>query len=185
MEDSTVVAIVAAVIALGSAIASSVQVRVAIRQTKLQQQIREDAAQPYVFVDFRVDPVQAALVEVHLENRGPTVATNVRVSWSPELPEQPEVHHGATVAPRRLPSMPPGRVMTWTLGLGSRILADDSVPSEYVVTIDADGPFGPVPTLTYTLSLADLAHTGVMPQGSLDRVAKAVKDVADAIKPAS
>jgi len=178
VDASAVIAIVAAVIAAASAVATFLQVRLAIRQTELQQQVREDAAQPYVFVDFRMDTAQAALVSVLLENRGPTVATKVRVSWTPELPEQQEVTGGAREAPRTLPSMPPGRSMSWTVGLGRQLLNDETVPTEYVVTVEADGPFGPVPPLRYTLSLSDMRLQQAIPQGSLDRVERAITDAA-------
>jgi hypothetical protein len=48
--------------------------------------------------------------------------------------------------------------MTWTLGLGDRLLNDSAVPTEYLVTVEADRPFGPVEPLRYTLSLGDMAH---------------------------
>jgi hypothetical protein len=118
------------------------------------------------------------VVNVLLENRGPTVATNVRVSWTPDLPEQQEVTSGARDAPRLLPSMPPGRSMSWTLGLGSKLLDDDTLPSEYVVTVDADGPFGALPQLKYTLSLSDMALQVAVPEGSLHQIEQAITDAA-------
>jgi hypothetical protein len=180
VDAATVVAIIAAVIAAAASLAAFQQARSARQQTDLQRQMRVDSAQPYVFVDFRMDRAQAALVSVHLENRGPTVATNVRLSWQPELPERHHTNEGfAALAPRSLPSMPPGRVMTWTLGLGEKLLNDSAVPTEYLVTVEADGPFGSVEPLTYTLSLGDMAHQEAIPAGSLHKVEQAITRAAE------
>jgi hypothetical protein len=80
VDAAAVVAIVAAVIAAAAALATFQQATSARQQTELQRQMRVDSTQSYVFVDFRMDKAQAALVSVHLENRGPTVATNVRLT---------------------------------------------------------------------------------------------------------
>lgn len=53
---SAVAAVVAAVIACGALYFTGVQARTAMRQTELQRKIHEDAAQPYVWADIRVDP---------------------------------------------------------------------------------------------------------------------------------
>ncbi|MGY1826244.1 hypothetical protein [Blastococcus sp. SYSU DS0541] len=177
MKAETTVAVVAASIALAAAVATFWQVREARAQTALQRQIRIDSAQPYVYADFRVDLIQGALITVHLENRGPTVATNVRLTWQPELPGKHTV--GGTTGdpslpPRVLPSMPPGRVMIWTLGVAEKLLNDDTVPRDYLVTVKADGPFGPVEPLTYTLSLDDMHHTLAVPIGSLHKIERAI-----------
>lgn len=175
-----IVAIVAAVIAAAAALATFWQVREARAQTALQQQIRVDGAQPYVFADFRVDlTLTPAVITVHLENSGSTVATNVRLTWHPELPGKHAV--GGDVGtpglpPRLLPSMPPGRVMTWTLGRGQEVLQDDTVLREYLVTVEADGPFGAVEPLTYTLSLDDMSHVLVAPAGSLHKIEHAIRE---------
>jgi HAMP domain-containing protein len=180
VDAATVVAIVAAVIAAAAALATFQQARSARQQTELQGQMRVDSAQPYVFVDFRIDRTQAALVSVHLENHGPTVATNVRLAWQPELPERHHTNDGfAALAPRRLPSMPPGRIMTWALGFGADLMSDSTVPKEYLVTVEADGPFGPVEPLTYTLSLGDMAHQMTIPAGSLHKVEQAITRAAE------
>lgn len=176
----TVVAVVAATIAAAAALATFWQVREARAQTALQRQIHIDGAQPYVFVDFRADVTQAALITVHLANRGPTVATNVRLKWEPQLPGKHAVggdHGDPSLPPQVLPSVPPGRVMTWTLGLGERLLNDDTVPRDYIVTVEADGPFGPVEPLTYTLSLDDMSQVLAVPIGSMHKIERAITEV--------
>jgi hypothetical protein len=176
VETETVVAIVAAVIAFASALA-------AIWQTALQRRIRIDNAQPYVFVDFRADlSVTPGAITVHLENSGPSVARNVRLTWQPELPGRHAVGGdlGAPkLPPRVLPSMPPGRVMTWTLGRGKALLTDDAVPRDYLVTVEADGPFGRVEPLTYTLSLDDMRYVLAVPVGSLHKIERAITNAAE------
>lgn len=177
MDPETAVAIVAAVVAAAAALATFWQVREARAQTALQRQIRVDSAQPYVFVDFRVDvTLTPAVVTVHLENRGPTVARNVRVSWEPALPGRYAVGGDVGLPPRLLPSLPPGRVMTWTLGHGEDLIPDDTVPRVHRVVVEADGPFGPVEPLAYTLGLDDMSHVLVAPAGSLHKVERAIDD---------
>ncbi len=57
-------------------------------------------------------------------------------------------------------------------------LLNEDVPQIHTVTIDAEGPFGPIPTMVYELNLADLRETDNDPAGSLHLVRKAIQDVA-------
>ncbi len=47
-------------------------------QSKIQRQLRIDAAQPYVWVDVRPDEA-GTLLNLVIGNSGPTVATNVHI----------------------------------------------------------------------------------------------------------
>lgn len=55
-------------------------------------------------------------------------------------------------------SLPPGRTFVWYMGpADSLIPGDKSVPApELSLVITANGPHGPIPTSSYTVSLEDL-----------------------------
>ncbi len=93
MDASAWVAVVAAVIALASVVvavlqarSSAQQARAAQRQTELQQKALEEAAQPYVWADFRMDAEHGYVPMLVIANEGPTVATDVEVTFDPPLP---------------------------------------------------------------------------------------------------
>jgi hypothetical protein len=154
--------------------------RAAEEQTKIQQQLRIESAQPYVWVDIRADEAVGTLLNLVLGNSGPTVARNVHVQVAPPLPTIAQLRDRVEAAQARLAdgisSLPPGRVITWPLGQGFNLLAADG-PQIHTFTVKADGPFGPVPPLTYKLNLSDLRGTLDRPAGSLHQLTKAVEHV--------
>jgi hypothetical protein len=62
------------------------QARAARQQTRLQQQMREDQAQPYVWADIRPNDQSMHLIKLMIHDEGPTTATNVTVTFDPPLP---------------------------------------------------------------------------------------------------
>jgi len=191
MNPETWVAVAAAVIALAalpfnwrSARAAERQVRAAEAQTQLQQQLRADAAQPYVWVDIRPDRAAGTLLNLVVGNSGPTTATHVKVTVDAPLPTIDQLKERVGVAQARLasgvPSLPPGRVLTWPLGQGFNLIKDEG-PQPYTFTVTADGPFGPMPLMTYVVDLADWRGVLDRPAGSLHELTTAVKDLAKQI----
>jgi len=73
--------------------------RAAEEQTKIQQQLRVDAALPYVWVDVRPDDATGTLLNLVVGNSGPTVATNIRVRVDPPLPSIDQLKGRAEAAP--------------------------------------------------------------------------------------
>lgn len=116
-------------------------------QTDLQRQIHRDAAQPYVWADVRPDEGHGQLLKVVVENSGPTVARNVRVSFDPPLVD---LHRRDRVLFTGLESgisaLTPGRRMSWTLGVSFEMMTEE-LAGAHEVTVDAVGPFGPVEQL--------------------------------------
>jgi len=179
MNAGTWVAIAAAVIAAVAAVFNGLYTRAARQathaaeraasaaeeQTKIQQQLRIDAAQPYVWADVRPDETTGTLLNLVIDNSGPTIATFVRVRIDPPLPAVDELKERAEAAQAWLAdgirSITPGRTFTWPLGQGFNLLKD-SGPQAHTFTIDANGPFGPLPTTTHLVDLADM-------RGTLDR----------------
>lgn len=209
-DASTWVAVVAAVItAVGTAItlwalaaarsqaesaksqaeSARVQTEIAKDQTELQRQIARDAAQPYVWADFRPDTAQGTLVNLVVHNQGPTVAHDVRVVFNPPL-QSIGMQPGYTLRPvyellsAGLDSMPPGRELKWPFASGHKIdQTDPGVPTSYEVCITARGPHGPTEPLRYVLDVSEMAGARDENLGSLRSVAEAIDGLAKLIKP--
>jgi hypothetical protein len=88
---------------------------VAWRQVREARILREAQAQPFVVVDLAIEERDQSL-RIIIENIGATIATNVRVSFEPQLESSLDTHGGGVVPPRDLkalkegiPSLPPGK----------------------------------------------------------------------------
>jgi hypothetical protein len=134
-------------------------------QTDIQRQIRVDSAQPYVWADLRPDEAQGSLIQLVVGNSGPTIATSVRVEIDPPLESTLDDGRRTDAAMAALSSglksLPPGRKHAWYVGMGWDLIGDDG--PVYTFTVTADGPFGPVPTLTYVVDLSQWRETADMP----------------------
>jgi hypothetical protein len=75
-------AVVAAVAAVVALVLTAITAKAARDQTKIQQELREDAAQPYV----RTDDEHGVVMKLVVGNSGPTIATDVKVTIEPPLP---------------------------------------------------------------------------------------------------
>ena len=154
------------------------QVALAKRQTEIQEQLYRDQQQPYLWVDFRVDPVSYYLIDLVLKNEGPTVATNVRVTMDPPI----ERSSAFTIEKSLLDlpgfangfaSIPPGREMRWSLGTHVEIFEEGTF-HRHTVTIAFDGPFGPAEPLVYVLDYADAKAMALRDPGSLKSMTEAL-----------
>ena len=152
------------------------------KQSEIQAQLREDAAQPYVWMDVRPDDVNGVLLNLVIGNSGPTIAQNVRATIDPPLkaidPLKDRAETAQDLLARGISSLPPGRVMVWPLGQGYNILSG-SGPKRHTVTVNADGPFGPVPPLTYVLDLMDWHGHMHHPVGSMHQLTRAVERIGE------
>lgn len=181
------IAIIAALIAAGALYFNRRSTRAAVRaadaaeeQTKIQRQLRIDAAQPFVWADVRPDDDTGTLLNLVVGNSGPTVATKVRVNIDPPLPAVDQLNGLVGAAQANLAdgiaSLPPGRSLVWPLGQAFNLMTDQS-PQAHTFTVTADGPFGAVPPLTYVVDMADWRGMLDRPAGSLHQVTLAVKDL--------
>lgn len=152
-------------------------------QTRIQRQLREDAAQPYVWADVRTEGEHGVIMELVIGNSGPTVATDVKVRIDPPLPSIEQLK-GAQAAQERLAegfkSLPPGRTLRWWLGQGWNVVQKEG-PQVHRITITANGPFGPVPELNYDVDLAEFREQEMTAQGTLRGLTNAVKEIAKKI----
>lgn len=151
------------------------QVMAAQRQNEVQEQARRDAAQPYVVVDVEIHPAQGQLLQVVARNLGQTMARNVQVHFDPPLPKK----LGADSSPfqaldRGLSYLPPGRSMSWSLGVSFRYFEGGAVPPVTQVTVICTGPFGPVETLIYDISFEEFRDQSGLAVGNLHRVEQAI-----------
>lgn len=156
-------------------------VRTTKQQVDLQQELAREAAQPYVWADVRGSDHTGFLLEVMVGNSGDTVATDVEVTFDPPLPvaRQMADRDGSTSrALERLESglrsLSPGKTLSWTLGTGADLL-ESTGAQPHTVTIDAQGPFGPLPTLEYVVDLSDFRESADRPSGSLHLLTRAVE----------
>jgi hypothetical protein len=191
MSAEAIVAIVAAAIALGALYSSwrttksaALTAQAATEQTEIQRQLRMDSSQPYVWADLRPDDATGTLINLVIGNSGPTIATNVRVSFDPSLNAIQQLRDRAQAAQRvlsqGLKSLPPGRVYTWPIGQGFNLLQWSEVRA-YNIVIDFEGPFGPVPTLEYVVDMAALEGVLDRPAGSVHQLTIAVRDLAKSL----
>jgi hypothetical protein len=176
-------ALVAAAAAIVALFITAIAAKAARDQTKIQQKLREDAAQPYVWADVRTENEHGVVMMLLVGNSGPTVATDVRVRIEPPLPSIEQLQ-GARAAQDRLAegfkSLPPGRTLGWWLGQGWNVIAKEG-PQVHRIIITANGPFGPVPELSYDVDLAEFREQEMTPPGSLNGLTNAVKELTNKI----
>ncbi len=128
------------------------------------------ALQPYVWVDLRPRDDGSMLVLV-VGNAGPTVATNVRVTFEPPLSsvvptEEREdaerlEHHLAA----GLRSVTPKRTFAWNLGMAHAYFPDDSKVPDVHIRVTGEGPRGPLEPLEYALAMEDLKYQSARAHG--------------------
>jgi hypothetical protein len=187
VKADTWVAIGAALIALGALFLNWLSTRAAVRaanaaedQTKIQKQLRIDAAQPYVWADIRPDDAQGQVLNVVVGNSGPTTAEKVRITFDPPLPAIDQLAERARIAQTILAdgieSLPPGRVLTWPLGQAF-VLMNAKGPQAFKVNITARGPFGQIPALSYIVDMTNWRESRDQPTGSLFQLTKAVREL--------
>ncbi|MFJ3214783.1 hypothetical protein ACIPLC_02495 [Kitasatospora sp. NPDC086801] len=146
------------------------QTRAAVQQLQLAQQIRRDAAEPYVLADIVPQVGGSGLLLFRIENAGPTLARDVRLTISPPLQggEKEEWDRRlARVVARTIPLLPPGRRIEWHFAFGPRLFANSDLPRQYTVTVNAVGPFGPTAPLTYTIDL-DAIDASALERGTVE-----------------
>ncbi|KUM31879.1 hypothetical protein AQ436_01830 [Arthrobacter sp. EpRS66] len=153
------------------------QVALGRRQTEVQENLYRDQQQPYVWLDFRLDPVSYWLVDLVMKNEGPTVATNVRLEIDPPIKRSQKLQKWTL---EDLPgfkdgfaSFPPGRELRWSLGAHTDIF-DERTFTKHTITVHCDGPFGPVEPLTYVLDYADGRFMAIRDEGNLKAISDAL-----------
>jgi hypothetical protein len=114
-------------------------------QTRQQKQAAKDAAQPMLWVDMRGDDGQGQALVLLLGNSGPSIARNVKVVFDPAPPSTLDIKPILEILKQGIASLPPGRTMQWALGAAHNS-SDWDAHNAYRVRIEAEGPFGLLPT---------------------------------------
>lgn len=181
---AAVAATIAALYARTEALAAKKQATAAERQHELAERehelaelVRCDQVQPYVVADIR--PGQDGFLMILIvENTGPTVARNVRVSFDPQLRSTtfPEVGDLRFLR-EGIKALPPGRRVSWYFDTGPAIFEND-VPRKYQVDVRYDGPLGVSGHLEYEIDFSILENSEARDPGKL-------KDISDELKKAN
>jgi hypothetical protein len=164
------VAVAALLVSAIALLYSRRQTHLAAKQLELASRIRVEAAEPYVVVDIVPQVGGSGLLQFRVENIGPTLARDVRMSVSPPLQggESDEWDQRlARVVARKMPVLPPGRRIEWYFAFGPRLFENPSLPRQYTVTVNANGPAGPVSPLTYVLDL-DVINESALERGTAE-----------------
>ncbi|MDP9850283.1 hypothetical protein [Streptosporangium lutulentum] len=159
--------------------AAKEQVNIALRQLELSEKVRREQQEPYVVVDIQPNSSINKAFDLIIENVGPTVARNVKIAFDPPLERFEEREEGGLeriaesfIFTEGIPFMPPGRRINLFLDFGYKRLNSD-LPTGYIVTVNAEGPYGAVEPLIYKIDLG--IYTGYV--GSLT-----VKNIHDGVK---
>lgn len=155
------------------------------RQNELSEQMQRDRAQPYVVADVRASSHSGHLLQVVVENRGNSVARDVRVSFDPPLQRRLGPDSGTFDGlDGGITFLPPGGSLSWHLGTSFSYFEDGQAPPPpSTVTVRCIGPFGEVEPLVYDLSLADFAgQAAEVDAGSLANVEKALQDLTKTVE---
>ncbi|MEV5514463.1 hypothetical protein AB0L50_16345 [Streptomyces flaveolus] len=161
MDPAIIAIIISVVVAIGTFLYTHQQVRAAKAANELTKKAQQEQAQPYVVADIRERVPGSQLLVFSIENTGPTLARDVRVSVDPPLRstlgEDIEQTLNAAVT-RVIPVLPPKRQLTFLMDVGHELF-DSDLPRMYSVTVKSSGPFGEIESLIYTIDLDVLRHS--------------------------
>lgn len=164
------------------------QVEAAREQTTLQRLLAREALQPYVWADLQPDMKQGTVLDLVVGNSGPTVATDIRVTFDPALPVSPnwqgDVVRLQNTLANGLHSLAPHREIRWSLGTSPDLMAEDR-PQLVQIRIDANGPHGRLPELVVPVDISQWRQSKDAPDGSLHHVRKSIQDLSGAVEKAA
>lgn len=155
-----------------SARAAGESARIARDQLEATLAAHRAALLPYVWADLRPrDDADTLMLQVG--NTGPTVATNVAVTFDPPLvnialhDREEDTRALEALCKSGLGSLAPGRTFRWSLGPIHRHFPNtgaDPVPS-ITLTVTAKGPGGvDIDPLLYVIKMEDLKHQARRPE---------------------
>ncbi|WP_380659834.1 hypothetical protein [Sinosporangium siamense] len=135
------------------------QAEIASRQLALSEQVHREQQEPYVMVDIQLNRHVKQVFDLVIENVGPSVARNVKIAFDPPLERvrdldevQADPIADIYIFTDGIPQIPPRHRLEFFLDVTHERL-NSSLPKVYTVTVDAEGPFGRVETLTHKIDL--------------------------------
>lgn len=165
-----------ALIAVAAAGISIWQARIArasaVGQLALAERVHREANEPYVIVDVQPREPWSFIFVVLIENVGPTVARNVRITATPELESSLGASQTSEIRQalaRTIPFMPPGRQLAYFFDTNNRW--DSGLPMVFEFTVESTGPYGPMETTRYLVDLHVLGANTM-----LERPSKKLED---------
>lgn len=160
------------------------QVEAAREQTRLQREIANGTTQPYVWADLQPDMKQGTVLDLVVGNSGPTVATNIRVTFDPALPVssdwQGDIVKLQNTLANGLHSLAPHREIRWALGASPDLMAEDR-PQLIQIRVTANGPHGRLPELVVPVDISQWRQSKDAPDGSLHHVRKSIQDLSKTV----
>lgn len=118
-----------------------------------------------------------------IENIGPTVARNVQVTVTPPLESGLGDTHTQRLQRamgRTFPMLPPGRRLKYVFDVPDRF-SNTALPQVYDFTVRAEGPYGPVEDLAYTVDFGTWGES-LVGERPMKRLEQKVADVASSLK---
>lgn len=145
-----------------------------LAQIQLENSVKahQDSTQPYVWADLRPREDGSGLMLFIVGNSGPTTATDVRIEFQPAFnyvvptDRVKDAHHVEETLTKGLSSLPPGKVIGWSVGLSWDFFGEKKGPeSSFEITIRAMGPHGELEPLVYGISLDSMKEQALRPVG--------------------
>ncbi|GAA1395400.1 hypothetical protein ACFQZ4_54110 [Catellatospora coxensis] len=165
----------AVVIAAVAAFYAAWQAFVAHGSMQQAKDLYRDQNQAYVFADIRADEHEPQLAVLVVKNEGPTVATNITVSFEP--PISANLHRGSiNIDQWLIPSLPPGARLVRGLGVGFEFFPANEFVC--VITVTGTGRHGALDRLAYAIDLPAIGNTLAAHKttshiaGTLEKIAK-------------
>lgn len=156
------------------------------------QQAQQESLQPMIIVDLVSAPNDRSVLMLVVENIGPSIGRDVRIQVSPpptrSIDRQGEKPmHDWHIFTHGIPTMPPKHRLEFFFDIGFRRF-EPGLPTQFTFTVDAVGPFGATPKMTYEIDLNTLrdAWVGQATIGKivkqLEKMTKNIAGVADAVR---
>ncbi|MFD3516321.1 hypothetical protein [Streptomyces sp. NPDC058657] len=141
-------------------------------QLEVAQQVRREQNEPYVLVTIRPQESTPGLLVLVVQNTGPTMARDVKITCSPDLSSSigDDVTEALQSAlARTIAMLPPGQRLEYLFDTGRRFQSD--LPMVFEFTVEAQGPMGPVEPLHYVVDLHSLTEAlmGERPTKQLEK----------------
>lgn len=169
MIISIIAFLLSTVTAIWTLVYSHRQTRAAARANALTEKAQREQAEPYVIVDIRPRVPGSSLFVLVIENIGPTIARDVRITVDPPLQtsrgeEKAQILNRAV--DRKIATLPPKRRISFVMDTGPGLFGSD-LPKVYNFRVESSGPFGPVEPLAYTVDL-DVVRESVLETESVE-----------------
>lgn len=145
---------------------------------ELTKQIHAEQSQPYVFADIRSSEHEPQLVVLLIRNQGPTVATDVRVTFSPAIAVDPARPDIGPLSELTVSSLAPGAQIVRACGVGSTWL--DQSPDRITITVNGQGPHGTLAPVRHHIDMIALRQS-LAAHKTLHHVVQAVEKIAKGV----